>query len=166
MEHPELFKLKPPRLKRQIIPREWKVVAVRECPTPEYMQRIGTPADAANYWRQHIATAPQFNPDAECLAVLLLNTKLRVKGHHIASVGTLNEAMASPREVFRVAVASASYAIVVMHNHPSGEPEPSNADRRFTQQLREAGPVLRIEVNDHVIIGHNRHFSFRDAGML
>ena len=166
MDHPELFKVKTPRRKRQNVLHEWKVVSVRECPAPEYMQHIGNPADAANYWRQHIATAPQFNPDVECIAVLLLNTRLRVKGHHIASVGTLNEAMASPREVFRVAVASASHAIVVMHNHPSGEPEPSEADRRFTRQLREAGTVLRIEVNDHVIIGHNRHFSFREAGML
>ena len=166
MDHPELFKVKAPPRKRQTVPREWKVVSVRECPTPEYMQQISNPSDAANYWRQHIATAPQFNPDTECVAVLLLNTKLRVKGHHVVSVGTLNEAMASPREVFRVAVASASHAIVVMHNHPSGEPQPSNADLRFTRQLREAGNVLRIEVHDHVIVGHNRHFSFREAGVL
>lgn len=166
MDQPELFKVKTPRRKRHNVLHEWKVVSVRECQAPEYMQRIGNPADAANYWRQHIATATQFNPDVECLAVLLLNTKLRVKGHHIAGVGILNEAMSAPREIFRVAVASASHAIVVMHNHPSGEPEPSEADRRFTRQLREAGTVLRIEVNDHVIIGHNRHFSFREAGML
>ena len=165
MDQPELFKSNESRRRRKSL-HEWKVVSVRECPAPEYMQRIGSPIDAATYWRQHIATAPQFNPDVECLAVLLLNTRLRVRGHHIASVGTLNEAMASPREVFRVAVASASYAIVVMHNHPSGEPDPSEADRRFTRQLREAGQVLRIEVNDHVIIGHNRYFSFREAGML
>jgi DNA repair protein RadC len=166
MEHPDLFKDKAPRRKRRDVLHEWKVVSVRECPAPEYMQHIGTPADAANYWREHIATAPQFNADAECLAVLLLNTRLRVRGHHIASIGTLNEAMAAPREIFRVAVASASHAIVVMHNHPSGEPSPSEADRRFTRQLRDAGTVLRIEVSDHVIIGHNRHFSFRESGML
>ena len=98
--------------------------------------------------------------------MLLLNTKLRVKGHHIASVGTLNETVAAPREIFRVAVASASYAIVVMHNHPSGEPEPSEADRQFTRRLRDAGRVLRIELSDHVIIGHNRYFSFREMGVL
>jgi DNA repair protein RadC len=166
MDHPELFNNKAPRKRRKDVLHEWKVVSVRECIAPEYMRRISSPLDAANYWRQHIATAPQFNPDVECLAVLLLNTKLRVKGHHIASVGILNETMASPREIFRVAVASASYAIIVMHNHPSGEPEPSGADRNFTRQLAEAGKVLRIEVNDHVIIGHNRHFSFREAGAL
>jgi len=166
MGHPELFKLEVPRPKRRTILREWKVVSVRECPAPEYMPCISNPADAANYWRRHIATAPQFNADAECVAVLLLNTKMRVKGHHIASVGTLNEAMAPPREVFRVAVTSAAYAIVLMHNHPSGEPAPSDADRRFTRLLAEAGKVLHIEVHDHVIIGHNRHFSFREAGML
>jgi DNA repair protein RadC len=166
MGDPELFKLEVPRPKRRTILREWKVVSVRECPAPEYMPYINNPADAANYWRQHIATAPQFSQDVECLAVLLLNTKLRVKGHHIAGIGTLNEVSTGPREVFRVAVASAAYAILVMHNHPSGEPAPSDADRRFTRLLAEAGKVLRIEVHDHVIIGHNRHFSFREAGIL
>lgn len=152
--------------RRHACPREWKVVAVRECPGPEYMSVITTPEHAAAYWRSNIATAPHFNPEVECLAVILLNTKLRAKGHYIVSVGSLNEASAHPREIFRVAVASAAYGIIMLHNHPSGEPDPSDADRRLTRRVREAGDILQIHVRDHVIIGHERYFSFCEAGMI
>lgn len=141
-------------------------MAVRECPGPDYLHKVDTPQLAAEYWRANIATAPHFNPDVECVAVLLLNTKLRVKGHAIVSIGSLNEAHASPREIFRGAVAAAAFAIVLMHNHPSGEPEPSEADRRFTRRLKEAGAILMIHLQDHVVIGHGRHFSFRETGCL
>lgn len=152
------------RKRRQ--PQEWKVVSVRECPVPETLVLINTPEAAARYWKDHITTAPQFNPDCECLVVLILNTKLRVKGHHIVSLGSLNESVAQPREVFRIAVMAAAFGIVLMHNHPSGETAPSDADCRVTRIMRQAGEVLRIHVQDHVIVGHERHFSFREAGML
>lgn len=154
------------RRRRSARLREWKVVSVRECPGPDYMSVISTPRQAEAYWRTHIATAPHFNPEVECLAVILLNTRLRAKGHHIVSIGSLNEASAHPREIFRVAVASAAFSIIIMHNHPSGESDPSDADRRLTRRLREAGEILQIQVRDHVIIGHQRYFSFCEAGML
>lgn len=130
------------------------------------MSCISRPCHAVDYWQRHIAASPSFNPDCECLAVLLLNTKLRIKGHHIVSVGTLNETVAHPRDVFRIAVMGAAYAIVLMHNHPSGETTPSNADCTLTKRIREAGEVLRIEVHDHVIVGHQRYFSFRESGLM
>lgn len=145
---------------------EWKVVSVRECPAPEDLSLVNTPTTAVAYWHAHIATAPHFSPDCECLAVLVLNTKLRVRGHHVVSIGGLNETQSHPREIFRVAIAAAGYSIVLMHNHPSGEPEPSDADRRLTKRVSEAGALLQIEVRDHIIVGHHRHFSFREAGML
>ena len=154
------------RKQRRRRPREWKVVSVRECPPPEEMILVNTPDHAVDYWRQNIATMPWFNPDCECLAVLILNTKLRVRGHHLVSIGSLNETSAHPREIFRVAVAAAAYCVLLMHNHPSGEVEPSNADRRLTKRVQEAGELLQIEVRDHVIVGHNRLFSFRDSGAL
>lgn len=147
-------------------PKEWKVVSLRECPAPEEMICVNQPSGALAYWQQHIATAPHFNPDCECVAVLLLTTRLRVKGHQIVSIGMLNEAMAHPREVFRVAVMGAAYGIVLMHNHPSGEVTPSEADRLITKRICEAGRILRIEIHDHVIIGHQRYFSFRESGLL
>lgn len=100
------------------------------------------------------------------MAVLLLTTRLRVKGHQIVSIGMLNEAMAHPREVFRLAVMGAAYGIVLMHNHPSGDSSPSQADCALTKRIREAGSILRIEVHDHVIVGHQRYFSFRESGLM
>ena len=167
MEQLEFFKHeRAPPAKKPPGTHEWKVVSLRECPTPESMMVMNCPQDALNYWNRHVAGSPQFNPDCECVAVLVLNTKLRIKGHYIVSVGTLNEGMAYPREIFRIAIMAAAHAIVLMHNHPSGESEPSSADREITRRVREAGQLLRIDLCDHVIVGHQRCFSFRECGLL
>ena len=168
MEQLELFKPNhsPERRRRKSEPKEWKVVSLRECPAPEAMIKMDCPAQAVQYWKQHICTAPEFNSDVECVAVLVLNTRLRIKGHYIVSTGALNEAMVRPREVFRIAIMAAAYAIVLMHNHPSGEPDPSQADRTVTRRISDAGDILQIELCDHVILGHQRYFSFKEAGML
>jgi DNA repair protein RadC len=71
-----------------------------------------------------------------------------------------------PREVYRVAIIMASAAIIVMHNHPSGEPEPSEADIKVTRDLIRAGQLLKIELLDHVIVGANRHASLRELGFF
>jgi len=167
MEQLEFFKRElaaPPRKRR--VTQEWKVVSLRECQTPESMMKMESPQDALNYWNRHIAISPQFNPDCEFVAVLVLNTKLRIKGHYIVSMGSLNESMAQPREIFRIAIMAAAHAIVLMHNHPSGETDPSSADRDVTRRIREAGELLRISLCDHVIVGHQRYFSFRECGIV
>ena len=82
-------------------PKEFKVVALRDCPVPESMLICETPDQAADYWRLHIATHPYFNPDCECFVVLLLNTRRRVKGHHLVTIGTMDTVLVHPREVFR-----------------------------------------------------------------
>jgi DNA repair protein RadC len=168
VEQLELFKDNhPPELRRRKSkPKEWKVVSLRECPAPESMIKMDRPPKAVKYWQQHIATTPEFNSDVEYVVVLVLNTKLRIKGHYIVSQGALNEAMAQPREVFRIAVMAAAYAIVLMHNHPSGESDPSDADRAITRRLSEAAEILRIELCDHIIVGHQRYFSFRESGLM
>jgi len=97
-------------------PYEYKVTALRECPTPENLQHCETPDKAADYWRLHIATHPHFNPDCECLAVLLLNTRKRVKGHQILSIGTMDTILAHPLEIFRLAIVTAASGLIVMHN--------------------------------------------------
>ena len=102
---------------------------------------------------------------------ILLDTKLRPFGYHIVSVGTINETIAHPREIFRAAIVGAAYGIVLMHNHPSGDPAPSNADRRMTSTMLEASSLLQINLLDHVINGASDgerlpFFSFRDAGLL
>ena len=102
--------------------------------------------------------------DCECFAVLLLNTRRRVKGHQLISIGTLDTILVHPREVFRGALIAAAAAIVIMHNHPSGEPTPSEADIKVTRDLIRAGQLLKIEVLDHVIIGRPNHCSLRELG--
>jgi DNA repair protein RadC len=112
----------------------------------------------------HIATSPQLNAECECLVVILLNTRRKVRGHQILTIGTMDTLLVHPREVFRTAVIGSAAAIVLMHNHPSGEPSPSEADIKFTRDLVRAGQLLKIEVLDHVIIGNPGHASLRELG--
>jgi proteasome lid subunit RPN8/RPN11 len=144
--------------------KEFKVISLRECPLPESMQMCETPQHAADYWRMHIATNRYFNPECECFATLLLNTRRRVRGHQVISIGTMDTILVHPREVFRGAVVAAAAAIVLMHNHPSGEPQPSEADIKVTRDLIRAGQLLKIEVLDHVIVGAANHCSLKELG--
>jgi DNA repair protein RadC len=134
-------------------PKEFKVVALRDCPVPDEMKICEQPQQVADYWRMHIVTHPYFNPDCECFVVLLLNTRKRVKGHHLVSIGTMDTILVHPREVFSVAIAMKAAAIVLIHNHPSGDSTPSDADIKVTRDLIRAGQLLKIEVTDHVIMG-------------
>ena len=130
------------------------------------MRICETPQQATDYWQLHIATSPQFNPECECLAVLLLNTRRRVKGHQLVTIGTMDTCLVHPREVFRGAVIGAASALVLIHNHPSGEPTPSEADVKVTRDLIRAGQLLKIEVLDHVIMGNPKHSSLRELGYI
>lgn len=145
-------------------PHEFKVTALRECPTPDALALCDTPDKAADYWRLHVENHPYFNPECECLAVLLLNTRRRVIGHQIVSIGTQDMILVHPREVFRLAVVAAANGIVVMHNHPSGESAPSEADIKVTRDLIRAGQLLKIELLDHVIVGRGNFASLRTLG--
>ena len=145
-------------------PKEFKVVALRECPLPESMLVCESPDHAAAYWRLHVSTGPYFNPECECFVVLLLNTRRRVKGHQLVSTGTLDSTLVHPREVFRAAIISSASAVVLMHNHPSGDPTPSQEDIKVTRQLVRAGEVINIKVLDHVIIGNSTQSSLKELG--
>jgi antirestriction protein ArdC len=145
-------------------PKEFKIVALRECPTPEQMSVCDTPQKAAEYWAAHITNSFHFNPECECFVVLLLNTRRRVKGHHLVSIGSNDTILVHPREVFRTAIIGAASAVVLLHNHPSGEPQPSEADIKVTRDLIRAGQLLKIEVLDHVIVGNPNHCSLRELG--
>ncbi len=145
-------------------PKEFKVVALRECPLPDSLLVCETPDDAAAYWRLHVASHPHFNPECECFVVLLLNTRRRIKGHQMVSTGTLDSTLVHPREVFRAAVIASASAILMMHNHPSGDPTPSQEDIKGTRDLVRAGQVIQIKVLDHVIVGHLTQISLRDLG--
>jgi DNA repair protein RadC len=144
--------------------KEYKVVALRECKLPEAMQICEQPQQAADYWRLHIATNPYFNPDCECFAVLMLNTRRRVKGHQLVTIGTMDTLLVHPREVFRGAIIAGASAVVLLHNHPSGESTPSEADIKVTRDIIRAGQLLKIDVLDHVVIGNPKHSSLRELG--
>ena len=85
-------------------------------------------------------------------------------GHQLVTIGTLDTLLVHPREVFAVAVAMRAAAVVLMHNHPSGEPSPSDADIKVTRDLIRAGQLMKIEVLDHVIIGNGSRSSLRELG--
>ena len=102
----------------------------------------------------------------EHLFLLHLNTKNRIMRHDIISVGTLNASLIHPREIYKSAIRESSHAIILVHNHPSGDVEPSNADKQVTTILKQAGSILQIELLDHVIIGKDTWFSFREHAML
>jgi DNA repair protein RadC len=145
-------------------PKEFKVVALRDCPVPDRMKICDTPDQAADYWRLHIATHPYFDPERECLVVILLNSRRRVKGHQLLTIGTMDTILVHPREIFRAAVVCSAAAILVMHNHPSGDPTPSEADIKITRDLIRAGQLLKIDVLDHIIIGNPDRSSLRENG--
>jgi DNA repair protein RadC len=107
----------------------------------------------------------------ESLRVVLLDTRFRLLRVEEVSLGSVNESIAHPREVFRPAIIYSAYAVIVAHNHPSGDPSPSQADHSLTRRLREAAELLQIRLLDHLIIGgpgENRapYFSFKEAGVL
>lgn len=105
--------------------------------------------------------------DREHFWALALNTKNRLIKIIEVSIGSLSASIVHPRELFKEAVRSSAASVVVVHNHPSGDPTPSSADVHLTQRLVRAGDVLGIEVLDHVVIGEGgRHASLREMGLM
>jgi DNA repair protein RadC len=119
--------------------------------------QLNSPRSVAEY------LLPQFgNRPVEQFGVLSLDTKHRVIRASILSVGSLDTSIVHPREVFREATASGAAAVVLFHNHPSGDPEPSVDDVRLTERLMAAGILMGIDVLDHVILADVKYFSFRE----
>lgn len=107
----------------------------------------------------------------ESLRVILLDTRHRLLRIQEVSLGSLNESIAHPRDVFRPAIISSAYAVIVVHNHPSGDPSPSQSDHSLTRRLAEAAELLQIKFLDHIIIGapgdgRAPYFSFKETGVL
>jgi DNA repair protein RadC len=144
-------------------PAEFKVLRVRECVAPADL--IDTPERAAEYWKANVATAPWFDPAKEAFVVLILNTRRRILGHNLVALGSLDSVAVHPREVFRPVIVAAGSALILAHNHPSGDPTPSEADIRVTRDLIRAGQLLKIEVLDHVVVAFDSHRSLREMGL-
>jgi DNA repair protein RadC len=104
--------------------------------------------------------------DKEHFILLALNNKNRVNGYKVISTGTLTASLVRPGDVYRAALHLAAAAVVFIHNHPSGDPMPSQEDFEITRRLKECGEMLAIRVLDHVVLGADRYYSFSDRGHL
>ena len=141
----------------------FRIALVRE-PGVRLAERpqLRVPAEAAPLLAQYIGET-----DREVFAVALLTIRHRVIGLHTVSVGCLTSSLVHPREVFKPAILAGAAALLLAHNHPSGDPEPSAEDIALTRRLVSAGQLLGIEVLDHLILGESGRFvSLRERGVL
>lgn len=123
--------------------------------------KIIQPKDIFNYLVEDLRYL-----EKEVLVVLHLDTKNVIKHKEIISMGTLNSSIVHPREVFSNAIKYCSASIIVVHNHPSGDPSPSKEDINVTKRLKESGKIIGIELLDHVIIGDGNFISLKEEGLL
>jgi DNA repair protein RadC len=123
--------------------------------------KIRTPEDVFNL------VGPEMHYlKVEHFIVLLLNSKNVVIAKELISVGCLNACIVHPREVFRPAIKRSSASILCLHNHPSGDPEPSPEDVEITKRLTQAGTIIGIDVLDHIAIGHLKYVSLKERGLM
>jgi DNA repair protein RadC len=149
-----------------------KKITIREIQT--VMKTVVLREDAPS-WISNRFTAPAQifemfrglnNETKEHFVTLHLDGKNRIVCKDTVSIGSLNQSIVHPREVFKTALLSNAAAILLIHNHPTGDPNPSPEDRAITSRLKEAGDLLGIRVLDHIIIGDDRYLSFVEAGLM
>lgn len=122
---------------------------------------VSSPRDVARYFGPSLSHLKQ-----EVFKVLLLDSANRLLRDVTVSTGILNSSLVHPREVFQPAILEPAAGVILLHNHPSGNPEPSGEDIRITRQLADAGRILGIPVHDHVIIAGTGSTSFAERGLL
>lgn len=128
---------------------------------PPEQPKIGSPGDVAALLTDELRYLKQ-----EHFMVLLLDNKNKVIKTETISIGTINASLVHPREVFVKAIRQHAAAVILAHNHPSGDPRPSAEDRAITKRLLESGEMLGIPVLDHVVIGGADYVSFKESGYI
>jgi len=123
--------------------------------------RINTPQDAVNIYQSELRDLNQ-----EVFKVILLDSANHIIDSKIITTGILNSSIVHPREVFRHAILELAASIILIHNHPSGNPEPSQDDIQITRQMVEVGKIMGIPVNDHIIIAKDKYASFAEKGLI
>jgi len=123
-----------------------------------YKQKITSAEDVFNRFKDRLGQEKQ-----EHFIVLYLDSKHQILKEETISIGTLDASLVHPREVFKRAIQESAYGIILVHNHPSGDPEPSEEDKEITRRLFDVGEVVAIKVLDHIIIGKESHFSFKEV---
>lgn len=122
---------------------------------------FSNPDSIARYYMEDLRHERQ-----EHMKLLMLNSKSKLIGETEISKGTVNATLITPRELFIEALQKNAVSIIIMHNHPSGDPSPSREDKLTTRRIQEAGALIGIDLLDHIIIGNNCYVSFRKEGML
>jgi DNA repair protein RadC len=128
---------------------------------PSARVQLRTPHEAAAFLMPAFGSRP-----VEQFGVVLLDTKHRVLRTSVLAIGTLNSTVVQPRDVFREAALGGAAAVVVFHNHPSGDPSPSPDDVELTRRLAAAGTLMGVDVVDHIILGDVRYCSFKEMGKI
>ncbi|HHW42616.1 MAG TPA: DNA repair protein RadC [Desulfotomaculum sp.] len=149
------------RLKATRLAAAFEIARRLAASLPEELPVIRSPEDAAGVVMKEMRYL-----DREHFFALLLNTKNRVIARELISIGTLNSSTVHPRELFKSAIRRSAAAVILVHNHPSGDPEPSRQDQDVTRRLQEAGQIVGIEVLDHIIIGDGKFVSFKARGLI
>jgi DNA repair protein RadC len=139
----------------------YKVMLVRDKNQPSNIKQITGAADTYDILKSYLE-----GQDRENFVILILDTKLKVVGINTVSVGSINQAVVHPREVFKPAILKNASALILGHNHPSGDPAPSSEDIKVTQKLIDAGNLLGIPVIDHIIVCDDAYFSFKNGGVI
>jgi len=134
----------------KLLGAEFKVIRLQETATDSPL--TDDPQKLVDWLTPLLATAVRYNADTENMIVVLLNTRRRPIGFEIISNGTLDTILIHPREVFKPAIVLGAAAVILAHNHPSGDPTPSEADIKATRDMIRAGQLIKIDVLDHVII--------------
>jgi DNA repair protein RadC len=143
---------------------EFKIARVQEVGE---VTAIVSPEEAVDYWRRVVEKRSWYQSNREHVITIHLDAKNRATGHHLVGVGTANECLAHPRDIFAAALCASASSVILMHNHPSGDPEPSRADITLTNAVKSGGELLHVRLTDHVIVGSpNKYFSFREFGIL
>ena len=123
--------------------------------------KFDEPETIANYYMEDYRHKEQ-----EHLLLLLLDNKSNLLGEKPLFTGTVNASLVSPREIYLEALKYHAVGIILLHNHPSGDPTPSDADRRVTRKIKDAGNLLDVPLLDHIVLGDKRYVSFREEGYL
>ncbi len=127
----------------------------------QYQDNIASTHEAGRFGANEIGDEAQ-----EVVLVVILDTKNKINAIHRVFTGSLNTSVAHPREIFRSALLNNGARILVYHNHPSGNTEPSEADLIFTKRMEEAGNILGIDLLDHIIVSGKEWLSLREYGIL
>ncbi|MFA7328976.1 MAG: JAB domain-containing protein [Candidatus Ratteibacteria bacterium] len=127
---------------------------------------ITKPEDVARILQDILKAEDRYDQDKEHFWVLGLNSRNVLQYLELVSLGSLNASLVHPREVFRLSVHKAVASIIIAHNHPSGETEPSREDLEITKRLTEAGKILGIDVLDHTIITRKDYLSFKEKNLI